>query len=182
MDSKVLSLRFTTSIDLSPSKVSGMLPPSSRISSSIDQLVCSILHINEEFMDLYLTSVLTFETLMNGFVSTDRRIMWCKCCWLPPPPPPRRWSSCWGSGCAWARAGAGCRSPRAPWRGRWPSPPCPSWRPRAGSTGPPPGTPHRTVRPLSARRGTLGTFCLFQYRSHKTRLYGNFRGFIPKMM
>ena len=28
----------------------------------------------------------------------------------------------------------------------------------------------------------IGTFCLFQYRSHKTRLFENFRGFIPKMM
>ena len=163
MDSKVLSLMFTTSIDLSPSKVPGMLPPSSRISSSIDQLVCSILHIKARIHELqYLTSVHTFETLMNGFVSTDRRIMWCKCCWArpppSPPPPPRRWSSCWGSGCAWARAGAGCRSPQAPWRGRWPSPPCPSWRPRAGSTGPPPDTPHRTVHPLSARRGTLDIY------------------------
>ena len=27
-----------------------------------------------------------------------------------------------------------------------------------------------------------GTFYLFQYRSHKTRLYENFRGFILKMM
>ena len=27
-----------------------------------------------------------------------------------------------------------------------------------------------------------GTFCLFQYRSHKTRHFENFWGFIPKMM
>ena len=30
--------------------------------------------------------------------------------------------------------------------------------------------------------GYNGTFCLFQYRSHKTRIYENFRGFILKMM